>query len=300
MEALSIYPIFENVCKYLAPRDIFMLKATAKTFAPLIDSLFSVSWNINRFLSRFTSNPWGLRSMMARVQNTWSTGVKDIREIFIRDGYREVIDRFGVITSSHSYQIRAQLTPIQLQRVETWVRPDAQGRQLTVQIMSKSCHPLTAILGCLYVSSMMNFITWNAAYSIFPDSLFTKNKNYLMNGGPTDTVDRDICIEYTLNGFPVTHPEPGEYESTQSFQDNFRQLGDGFTWKINLDTQNVEPGAPASVIENTLFRLTLMDVRPKFHVVPIDNLNYSLLVVKHGKRPPIVLDNEPSPPFRYF
>lgn len=58
--------VFDNLCTFLNPRDLFALRATTKQLSDSFDTLFKTQWNINRSLGRFSRDPVQFRSMMAK------------------------------------------------------------------------------------------------------------------------------------------------------------------------------------------------------------------------------------------
>jgi hypothetical protein len=135
--------------------------------------------------------------------------------------------------------------------------------------------PLQYILRGFYTSAVLNFITWNAAYAIFPRSTFLKHETfplqplnhhfgalhskYSKRGWrtviPTTVYDRFTnspsvrVVEVKLDDLPAnksTGPQRCEV-----------QLGGKQIWRLHLDTISVSPPSePDSVIEQSSFSIT--------------------------------------------
>lgn len=65
-DIFKCYPIFDSICAYLDPKDIYAFRLTTKQLSPFFEILFRSQWNINRKLTRFVRDPIGLRSQLGR------------------------------------------------------------------------------------------------------------------------------------------------------------------------------------------------------------------------------------------
>lgn len=72
---LGIYHIFDSVCSYLEPPDLFALQRTTKRLSKSFETLYKTQWNINRLIRRFVSDPVRLRSEMAKYDAVISGSV---------------------------------------------------------------------------------------------------------------------------------------------------------------------------------------------------------------------------------
>jgi hypothetical protein len=114
-------------------------------------------------------------------------------------------------------------------------------------------------VGTLYTTAVVNFITWNAAYSIFPDLTFIKRSTYQLVM-PTPYF-RKLVTKYGRRGWKTQETVRHEdRQNTRSLglddqEDSARRIGDPYTWKIDLNINGITPGAPSSVVEHSFFAL---------------------------------------------
>lgn len=66
LRILSIYPIFNTICKHLNPGELIAFQATTKRLSAMFDTVYKSQWNVNRLLERFVVDPKTLRCLMAR------------------------------------------------------------------------------------------------------------------------------------------------------------------------------------------------------------------------------------------
>ncbi|GAP87797.1 hypothetical protein SAMD00023353_2801380 [Rosellinia necatrix] len=171
--------------------------------------------------------------------------------------------------------------------VITYVRPthddddgdDGNGSSTTgqckVQLITTKHHPVQAILSGYYTTCIVNFITWNKAYCIFPRATLLFNETVPL----TRQADCNVKLhkKYSLRGWRVrtalmahdaervdvtrtgpkgqnrymVHPDPLGHGS---FRD--RRIGGGDTWTMRLGTAGVRPPPqPDSVIECSGFTI---------------------------------------------
>jgi len=125
-----------------------------------------------------------------------------------------------------------------------------------IQIVSATMMPVQAILRGFYTTTVVNIITWNKAYAIFPDCTFLKRKTYMLK--PLDDWLGSQLSKYSKRGWPTLETQWIEDQRfSNSLQDRAqRRAGDSKTWIIALDTDGVEmPTTPDSVIEYSCFSI---------------------------------------------
>lgn len=105
------------------------------------------------------------------------------------------------------------------------------------------------ILTSFYTTAVVNIISWDCAYSIFPDVTFLKKKTYQLK--PLSNYYGFLLTKYHRRGWvclQVPRNDDGKWTSSlQTYAS--RRVGDSKCWKMKLDTTDVEPGPPSSVLE---------------------------------------------------
>lgn len=101
----------------------------------------------------------------------------------------------------------------------------------------------------------MQIITYDMAYSLYPDATFEDKTSLWLAGTPTPdlTMRHSECIgKYTLRGFRfIAETLPANQE--QYVIDTQRRLTDRHTWRIELDTTGIalrQPITPTSPLIN--------------------------------------------------
>ncbi|EPQ60361.1 hypothetical protein GLOTRDRAFT_31372 [Gloeophyllum trabeum ATCC 11539] len=130
------------------------------------------------------------------------------------------------------------------------LNPNAGEDPLKVQIILASQTPLQCILG-FHSTIVMNLITYNAAYALYPDATFEKRRAIVMG---RMRAERDIQAlqKYMRRGwkFQATVPDvpiPDYFRMTMD-----RSVLDSYTWSIPLSLEGVEPPRPLSLTSDPL------------------------------------------------
>jgi hypothetical protein len=125
-----------------------------------------------------------------------------------------------------------------------------------IKIICTQDIPLSSILHGFYTTALLNFMTWNMVYALFPQITFLEpRKTYPLHEITkkhretlTRYADRGWCAYDTMGSpIPCLIPAMGS-----------RQLSDSKTWKIALDITGIEasPAAvPDFVLSCTEFRI---------------------------------------------
>lgn len=129
---------------------------------------------------------------------------------------------------------------------------------LKAQLIATGGLPVQCILRCYYTSCIMNFITWNKAYSIFPNITFVRHKTVPLRA--LDHLEQPYYIKYRERGFDleprVSTREKGEFVIRPGASYAQRRIGDRYTWTIKLDTKDVEPATPDHLFESNSFSIS--------------------------------------------
>lgn len=72
-----------------------------------------------------------------------------------------------------------------------------------IQIVSTRHAPIAAILGEFYATAVVNIISWNLAYSMFPDIIFLEPRTTYRLKQPSDTFDAHFA-KYAKRGWPLS------------------------------------------------------------------------------------------------
>lgn len=108
------------------------------------------------------------------------------------------------------------------------------------------------MLGCFYTTTVIKAISWNAAYSLFPDMTFAEPRIQC----ELSAHSREQPAKYLARGWVGCGFDwPSKHKPTSALQlTGSRRVGDSFTWKMELDVADVTPSAvPDYVLENSHF-----------------------------------------------
>jgi len=147
----------------------------------------------------------------------------------------------------------------------------------------------------------MKIISWDKAYSIFPDTTFNERKTYQLR--PLDDYFGPLIAKYSRRGWRtlelVWEEDKQRSKSIEascrrlgdltSYKSPCRRLGDQLSWKIALDTAGVAPGLPVTVLKYSCFDITRREERYEDYHEDIRNPHYEIkaipfksCVLKHG------------------
>lgn len=140
-----------------------------------------------------------------------------------------------------------------------------------VQIIATQVIPMKAILRGVYSTALMNVITWNKAYCLFPKTTFLGEETYPLIG---QQKERYVPLHAKLEsrGWPWTTQSPfwehgrswtetkdcwlGTREARGDTSYWWRRIGDKRSWVIPLATDGINTlEIPDSVIDFSEFRL---------------------------------------------
>lgn len=112
--------------------------------------------------------------------------------------------------------------------------------------------PVKAILCGFDTTMVVNIITWNKAYSIFPLITFIQYRGYLLQ--PLHDGSSPFISKYTRRGWKIQEIVwPEDWKVNHSIQP-YRRIGDRYTWTISLDTSKVSwSQTPDYVLEHSCF-----------------------------------------------
>jgi len=134
-------------------------------------------------------------------------------------------------------------------QVTTFTRANDEGDEVKVQLIVTKAPPIEMILTSFYMTAVVNIISWDCAYSIFPDITFIKRKAYQLKA--MTVYYSNLCEKYYRRGWLCLQvPRDDDRKWTLSLQTyGSRRVGDSKCWKMDLDTADVESGSPSSLLE---------------------------------------------------
>ncbi|QDS77712.1 hypothetical protein FKW77_004048 [Venturia effusa] len=272
------WTIFNNVASRLPASDVFSLQRVCKATAPIYKELQRTGWNVDKRLGRFFRDPvlfrWTLGINDALVSGSFALQFfervmwkESDLDIFVQEGAgfdnmcSHLIEKEGYALQSHQAQEQLRHYHVDLLvEIKTFVRsPSDTDLYRKVQVISTSSIPIKSIICGFYTTALLNFITWNKAYSIFPVPTFRHYKTY-----PLVRID-----EYHETLFTKMHnrgwktqplridkktddrpdPCPGFISSKAP---GHRRIGDSRSWKMDLPIEGMaypKPTMPDSVLE---------------------------------------------------
>ncbi|KAH7356851.1 hypothetical protein BKA65DRAFT_474646 [Rhexocercosporidium sp. MPI-PUGE-AT-0058] len=143
-------------------------------------------------------------------------------------------------------------------RAETETTPEAK-----ICIMFTRGDPVEHILKYNRATQVMNFITWNKAYSLFPDITFLKprEQHRLQN---RDYLSAKFLDRYEQRGWKVANTiRPSERFPPSIYPT--RRIGDARCWTVALNTDGVE----AAEIPDFVLELGQFDLKLEFGYIKV-------------------------------
>ena len=162
-----------------------------------------------------------------------------------------------------------------LKQILTFTKPrgsgDGSSPELKVQIITTMFHPVVVILGTFYTSCIVNFISWNKAYCIFPRATLLHNETVALV--PPSDYNVPLHNKYSKRGWRL-RTRPVEMASTiknlpprdvyplGACLNADRRIGGRDTWTMKLNTTGVaRPPQPDSVLEYSSFSVRVNSER---------------------------------------
>ncbi|CAJ2501734.1 Uu.00g045870.m01.CDS01 [Anthostomella pinea] len=126
------------------------------------------------------------------------------------------------------------------------------------QLIATKDIPVQGILRCYYTTCIVNFITWNKAYSLFPIATFVDHETIPLKR--LNNQEKRYHEKYRPRGWTMKASPPQVLETgfvtTVRASSGQRRVGDRHTWAIPLDTAGVTPApTPDYVIESSCFEV---------------------------------------------
>ncbi|KAF5870909.1 uncharacterized protein Bfra_009464 [Botrytis fragariae] len=282
------YPIFDNICAHLDPNDILFFRLTTKQLASSFTSLFKTQWNINRQLTRFVKNPVGFRSKLAKhdalISGSFALQFFERRfwldsdlDIYVQDAnnFRNPEQIGEYLVKHESYRLQGSKTEANgglmnhvgqlkyISQIESYLRTSStKEKPIQIQIIYTTNIPFQAIIKGFHTSLVMNVISWDFAYSLFPDMSFIKRTAYEINGGDNGQLQanadqEDPEAKYRRRGWEWEKAAAiGDSKNLHSLNlASRRKIDDSYTWTIILDTNDVNGGQPSYLLQHSYFKV---------------------------------------------
>ncbi|KAG1859441.1 hypothetical protein C8R48DRAFT_605657 [Suillus tomentosus] len=265
-EVFDCTPVYDNIFSYVSPRELVRLGRSCRAAYAASKDYSRRAFNINQHLSRFISKPLLFRSLQART-GTLIAGSNALQfldrtlydeadmDIYVHPGHaREVMDyvveREGYEFKLHSRQPRDYRKIVSDKWDNTRTRRDYQIKGVRsvlslekhgshgyqkIQVIECMMSPFDTIIN-FHPTCVMNFIAFDAAYFLYPKATF-EDRSTLQVWRARPLHDTSVTIKYSQRGFQWLSTLPAD---TSSFYPHMtRTVGDRYTWKLTLDTQEV-------------------------------------------------------------
>ena len=135
------------------------------------------------------------------------------------------------------------------------------GDVTKIHIVSTNPIPIFAIVSGFYTTAVVNVLSWNKAYSIFPDATFISRPMFqLYQYHYSEDIPMANLAKYEHRGWRLSVPtDISTFNSAYMKVNGVRHIGDPKTWTIVLDISDIEPSTtPDFVIESAFFDMSCM------------------------------------------
>ncbi|PVH84599.1 hypothetical protein DL98DRAFT_651799 [Cadophora sp. DSE1049] len=284
LDVLGQYGIFNALCCRLDTATLFALRRVTKRLSDPFRAHTRERWNVNRRLKHFVDHPQDLRTMMAR-HNALISGSFVVQ--FFDDEFwkgsdldiyveKENAAVFGTyLARKEGYRFEKSSTsgdeyPLSgIHKTDTYLRGENDsGNETKIQIVSTRSIPVSCILGCFSSTAVMNIMSWNTAYSMFPDLTFLEPRSQLkVCTGYEDDNDseriRAHIEKYRKLGWHLLSQQELKDSPSGSLQlEGTRRVGDRYSWKMALNVEDVKPSlVPDYALQHCHFGIYLATVR---------------------------------------
>lgn len=122
-----------------------------------------------------------------------------------------------------------------------------------IQLIATEQQPVLGILTGFYMTAVLNIITWNKAYCLFPRETLHQRKTYMLKH--VDNYFVRLIRKYSDRGFQCEETMSEENYSAASGLQESRRIGDKHTMILDLPTDGLLPekALPDHVLENSVF-----------------------------------------------
>ncbi|KAF2009704.1 hypothetical protein BU24DRAFT_428595 [Aaosphaeria arxii CBS 175.79] len=262
------YPIFNEICYCLDVLDIIRVSRTCVGLATVYSRLRRTHWNINQKLLRFVDRPVRFRGWLGRLDALISGGfalqffartvwLDSDLNIYVNasgdaldgllgdlqdhEGYNVTNQYFEDGNYTNSQSLDGVFSITDLSRP---ARGDG-GQESRIQVIRCHIPPMSVILGGSHNTGVINVISSQAAYCLFPASTFGKRHMIILG---RRTRQEHLYVEkYLLRGWNIREEPLGWAPGMERYPEQLplecnKLSGDPkSTWKIELDVEGITP-----------------------------------------------------------
>ncbi|KAH9896703.1 hypothetical protein C8Q73DRAFT_664433 [Cubamyces lactineus] len=281
LQSRTVYVYISSHC---SPRSLLRFRQVNRAARQAVQDYMVRTFDISKRLERFFCNPTVFRSLQARTATVISGSFA--LQFFDRTYYpeseldvyvhpdRSVLD-VGLYLESEGYALlpcswqlenwhdeverlcQTMHDPMDAlyvmqgtRAVYTFVRPPTPAAPAApirkIQIIVSRSSPFRALLD-FHSTSILNIVTYNAAYSLYPQATLEEYRSLVLNGG--DQGKAAALEKYSRHGWQaIPNPSPLIQQLDHSLLHigKSRWVCDEHTWTIPLSMEGVEPPKPAS------------------------------------------------------
>ncbi|KAF8431605.1 hypothetical protein L210DRAFT_3651003 [Boletus edulis BED1] len=273
-------PVYDLIFSCLSPRSLTRVALTCRAASSAAAEFKTRAFNINRHFTRYFTDPIVFRSLQART-NSLVSGSNALQfldrtfypesdlDLYTHPGHSFEVAQFLVEVEGYHYVPReyqtkdwkvatksywdgterravAQgtsphaYTKPGIRAVSTFKKHSLNQEYLTVQIIEASSSPFESILG-FHSTCVMNFISSDAAYSLYPTATF---ENRASLGMPSSRSTPTAIEKYIKRGWRIYYiPTPN---NLAFFIEQARWVHDEHTWRLPLNQTGIEKRPPLS------------------------------------------------------
>jgi len=280
-------PVYDLVFALLSPRTLARVALACRAAYVAVAAFKSRAFNINHHFSRYFADPLAFRSLQAKTNTLVSGSdalqfldrtfypSADL-DLYTHPGHSLEVAHFLVESEGYKYVPRESQEPEWeeaigddfdgtlrrtsprtsdrdhaypvkgIEAVWTFEKIGRKEENFKVQIVEATSSPLEVILG-FHSTTVMNFISSDAAYSLYPIATFEERSGM---GMPSAGSSPSAIQKYTQRGWRTYFiPTPYHTEHPTEppfFLDQARWVGDHHTWVMPLDQTGVKKRPPLS------------------------------------------------------
>ncbi|KAI0083370.1 hypothetical protein BDY19DRAFT_910654 [Irpex rosettiformis] len=284
-QIITNYLIYDPIFSAASPGSILRLARTCKAAHAAMRDYFSRAFDINNHLSRFFDDPLAFRSLQAQTNTLISGSFalqffdrsvyqgsdlnlyvpslhhKEIGRWLVAHGYEYVPGHDEDVDDDNEDPDSEEDSDENRLHYLDWVRerliqgfskefsfqkrPSSKTDEtFHVRLTVVTSCPMEVILG-FHSTAVLNVISWDRAYSLYPRATFEHRKSLLLLEGYTHLTD--IIEKYSNRNFEfvrtLDHPS---LTSDPALASTPRWIGDGYSWILDLPTNGITLPPPLS------------------------------------------------------
>ena len=282
-------PVQTRILSRLCPKDFTALSQVSKDVHKVLeDGLRSSCFNINAKLLKFFQDPRAFRRVQAQ---TGALIGDDFARKFSANQLQDVPDDLHVYIQYVQHKLEKSLATL-CEHLESdgwstisndmppvvYQKKNRNDIHLNLHLHVGADSAIGLLLHSAPSTAALNFIAWNKAYALLPESTFIENVAYRLQGQIClwDYVDNLRRREFPRRGFRWGFVGGNEVTRT-------RRIGDERTWTITLDNSSLESVkslTPDAVIESSTFEIEITH-KPTRHTLGA-TWTFSHPILKHS------------------